>query len=47
MKIVWSSLLEKFLKSSTYGKGGQSIQWKEDSLFNKWRLETGKLHVKE
>ena len=39
------------IRPSTYGeliceKGGKNIQWKKDSLFNKWYGKTGQLHVK-
>ena len=30
-----------------YDKRGQKIQWRSDSLFNKWCWKTGQLHVKE
>ena len=30
-----------------YNKGGKNIQWRKDSVLNKWYRETGQLHAKE
>ena len=48
----WSRMENPEINSHIYDKGGKvvcvsNIQWRKDSLFNKWSWKTGQLYVKQ